>query len=66
VSEQLEVRRMWLPVRRRGISLHGQWIDCDNYYAQPRMTRDIDLVVEISGKDAARIEKLFAKTIMWT
>jgi len=32
-----------------------------NYYAQPRMTRDIDLVVEISGKDAARIEKLFAK-----
>ena len=32
-----------------------------NYYAQPRMARDIDLVVEMGTADTARIEKLFAK-----
>jgi hypothetical protein len=31
-----------------------------NYYAQPRMTRDIDLVMEIGSRDAARLERLFA------
>jgi len=32
-----------------------------NYYSQPRMTRDIDLVLEISSRDAAQIERLFSK-----
>jgi len=32
-----------------------------NYYSQPRMTRDIDLVLEIVSRDAVRIERLFAK-----
>lgn len=30
------------------------------FYAQPRMTRDIDLVVELQMRDAARIPALFA------
>ncbi|MBM4267261.1 MAG: hypothetical protein FJ144_11745 [Deltaproteobacteria bacterium] len=30
-----------------------------NYYAQPRMTRDIDLVVELSADDAPRFTHLF-------
>jgi hypothetical protein len=31
-----------------------------NYYAVPRMTRDIDVVVELQGKDVARLAALFA------
>jgi len=31
-----------------------------SYYAQPRMTRDIDLVVQFAGRDAKAIEALFA------
>jgi hypothetical protein len=30
-----------------------------NFYAQPRMTRDLDLVIELSLQDAARIVELF-------
>ncbi|MFA6544479.1 MAG: hypothetical protein WCS99_08640 [Limisphaerales bacterium] len=30
-----------------------------NYYAQPRMTRDIDVVVELQSGDAARVVQLF-------
>jgi hypothetical protein len=30
-----------------------------NYYAQPRMTRDIDVVVAISRDDVARVAELF-------
>ncbi len=31
-----------------------------SYYAEPRMTRDIDLVVELAGSDAPSVVKLFA------
>lgn len=31
-----------------------------SYYAQPRMTRDIDLVVALGADDAARVVRLFA------
>lgn len=31
-----------------------------SYYAQPRMTRDIDLVVELSGREAKPVAALFA------
>ena len=31
-----------------------------SYYAQPRMTRDIDLVAELSGRDAGALAALFA------
>lgn len=31
-----------------------------NYYAQPRMTRDIDVVVELSPPDAAKVVQLFS------
>lgn len=30
-----------------------------NYYAEPRMTRDIDLVVELTGADTERVVALF-------
>lgn len=30
-----------------------------NFYAQPRMTRDIDVVVELSQKDVSRVVELF-------
>jgi hypothetical protein len=30
-----------------------------NYYAQPRMTRDIDVVIAISRDDVARVAELF-------
>jgi hypothetical protein len=33
-----------------------------SYYARPRMTRDIDIVVELAGSDARAIEGLFAPT----
>ena len=32
-----------------------------NYFAQPRMTRDIDIVIEISKNDVERIYKLFER-----
>ena len=31
-----------------------------NYYAQPRMTRDIDLVIALRREDAERVVKLFS------
>lgn len=31
-----------------------------NYYAQPRMTRDIDLVVALTPQDADTVVRLFA------
>jgi hypothetical protein len=31
-----------------------------NYYAQPRMTRDIDIVVALHKADAARVVQLFS------
>ena len=31
-----------------------------SYYAQPRMTRDIDVVIELSGRDAESVAGLFA------
>ena len=30
-----------------------------NYYSQPRMTRDIDIVVSLGGSDAGKIVKIF-------
>ena len=30
-----------------------------NYYSQPRMTRDIDIVVSLAGSDADKIVKIF-------
>ena len=30
-----------------------------NYYAQPRMTRDIDIVVELEKSDAGKLTALF-------
>jgi hypothetical protein len=31
-----------------------------NYYAQPRMTRDLDIVVELAAKDADKLAHLFS------
>lgn len=32
-----------------------------NFHAQPRMTRDIDIVLELSIRDAPRIQEMFAE-----
>ena len=32
-----------------------------NYYAQPRMTRDIDVVMDLSASDAEKLMKLFSQ-----
>lgn len=34
------------------------------YYSEPRMTRDIDLVVELEASDAARVAALFASDFL--
>jgi hypothetical protein len=31
-----------------------------NFYAQPRMTRDIDLVIALTASDASKIATIFA------
>ena len=30
-----------------------------NYYAQPRMTRDIDIVISLHAKDAEKLVRIF-------
>jgi hypothetical protein len=54
-------------VRDVSVRLEGARIDymltgsmAMNYYAQPRMTRDIDLVVALQRTDAARVVQLFS------
>jgi hypothetical protein len=60
VSEELEVLKT---VGRRlddlGIPYMITGSMAVNYYAVPRMTRDIDLVVELSGGDAGRFRETF-------
>ena len=35
-----------------------------NYYAQPRMTRDIDMVVELAAADANKIVDVFRPRLL--
>lgn len=60
VSEELEVLKI---VARRldsaGISYMVTGSIAGNYYAVPRMTRDIDIVVDAAASDADRLGSLF-------
>ena len=47
-------------LERAGISYMLTGSIALSYYAQPRMTRDIDLVAELSGRDAKSVAALFA------
>jgi predicted nucleotidyltransferase len=61
ISEEMEVLK---EVARRldqaGIAYMITGSTAANFYTVPRMTRDIDLVVELTGKDVARVVELFA------
>jgi hypothetical protein len=60
MSEEIEVLKIVtgrLERARIGYMVTGSM--ALNYYALPRMTRDIDLVVELSPQDAERIVDLF-------
>lgn len=60
MSEELEVAKIVIErLRRAGIPYMLTGSLAMSHYAVPRMTRDIDLVVELSGTDADRVCDLF-------
>jgi hypothetical protein len=61
MSEQLEVLKL-VAVRldRAGIAYMISGSIALSYYAQPRLTRDIDIVIELSPDDDERLAELFA------
>jgi len=59
MSEEIEVLKIVTGrLERAGIGYMVTGSMALNYYALPRMTRDIDLVVELSSRDAERIVEL--------
>jgi hypothetical protein len=61
MSAELEVLQDALArLEREGIAYMLTGSLALSYYAEPRMTRDIDLVVECAGRDPVRIAELFA------
>lgn len=54
------VRDVSLRLERAGIEFMLTGSMAMNYYAQPRMTRDIDLVVALDKADAPRVVQLFS------
>ncbi len=60
MSEELEVlKEVTARLRDAGIAYMLTGSFAGNYYAVPRMTRDIDLVVELTAQDAERVIELF-------
>jgi hypothetical protein len=60
VTEELEVLRLVTGrLERAGIRYMVTGSVAANYYAVPRMTRDIDLVIELAAGDAERFCALF-------
>ncbi len=60
MSEQLDVLKLIAErLERAGIAYMISGSMALNYYAQPRLTRDIDLVVELIPGDADRLVNLF-------
>ena len=60
MSEELEVLKIVAErLRRTGIAYMVTGSVAMNHYAVPRMTRDIDLVVELSAADIDRVCQLF-------
>lgn len=61
MSEQLDVLKIVAQrLEKAGIPYMLSGSVAMNFYAQPRMTRDIDIVVELLPKDARRISTLFS------
>jgi hypothetical protein len=61
MSDELEVLRLVATrLEGAGIAYMVSGSMAMNYYAQPRMTRDLDIVVELTPADAERIIQLFA------
>jgi hypothetical protein len=60
VSEELEVlKTVTQRLGRAGIPYMVTGSIAANFYAVPRMTRDIDIVIEVSEQEASRITSLF-------
>jgi hypothetical protein len=60
VSDELDVlRSVTAQLEGAGIAYMVTGSMATNYYATPRMTRDIDLVVELSERDIGRVVTLF-------
>ncbi|ETW99883.1 nucleotidyl transferase AbiEii/AbiGii toxin family protein [Candidatus Entotheonella palauensis] len=60
MNEQLEVLKLVaLRLDEAGIAYMISGSIALSYYAQPRMTRDIDIVVELKSEDAERLADLF-------
>lgn len=63
VSDELEVlKSATATLRAAGIPYMVTGSMAANFYATPRMTRDIDLVVELSDADIDRVVRLFQGT----
>jgi len=62
VSEELEVLKDVVGrLERAGIAYMVTGSIAANFYAVPRMTRDIDIVIELGERDAGRFIPLFEK-----
>jgi hypothetical protein len=62
MNEELDiVRDVSARLERGGIAYMLTGSMAMNYYAQPRMTRDIDLVVELVAADVDKVASLFAQ-----
>jgi hypothetical protein len=58
VSEQLDVLKLVAErLQRADIAYMISGSSALNYYAQPRLTRDIDIVVALKLEDAERVTK---------
>ena len=61
MSDELEVLKLVATrLEAAGIAYMVSGSMAMNYYAQPRLTRDIDIVVELTPADADRVHQLFA------
>ena len=62
MSEQLDVLKLVAGrLQRADIAYMISGSIALNYYAQPRLTRDIDIVVALGREDAERVTSLFAE-----
>jgi len=60
VSEETDVmKNVAASLEAAGIAYMVSGSTAMNYYAQPRMTRDIDMVVELRAADAGRVHAMF-------
>lgn len=60
MSEQLEILKLVAErLERAGIAYMISGSVALSYYAEPRLTRDIDIVIELKSGDAERLTDLF-------